>query len=134
MTSSGAAQLALTYYFYDNAACGSACQLKVGYIQSNNGGATWTAPLEVAGPFPLNLIADTSQGRMVGDYISTSWVNGRAFGAFAVGRPPTTQAFDEAIYVPTGGLNLGSAHGRGNDQEVTDSSDHAPHQRPSRTR
>ena len=131
VTTTGTAQLALTYYFYDNAACGSTCQLKVGYIQSNNAGATWTAPVEVAGPFPLTLIADTSQGRMVGDYISTSWVNGRAFGAFAVGIPPTTQAFDEAIYVPTGGLNVtGPARGPGNDQTVADGADHAPHQRP----
>ena len=76
-------------------------------MQSNDGGSTWSAPLKLAGPFGLNRIANTSQGRMVGDYISTSWLGARAFGAFAVGQPPPTngKAFDEAIFVPTGGLN-----------------------------
>jgi hypothetical protein len=103
------AHLALTYYFYANSACGSACALRVGFIQSGDAGATWSAASTVAGPFALNLIANTSQGRMVGDYISTSWVDttaGRkAFGAFAVGQAPTGgKAFDEATFVPSGGL------------------------------
>jgi hypothetical protein len=106
-----AAKLGLTFYSYDVSACGSACALKAGYIQSNDGGASWSATTTLAGPFGLNLISDTSQGRMVGDYISTSWVDTaagrRAFGAFAVGQPPANgNAFDEATYVPTGGLNL----------------------------
>jgi hypothetical protein len=110
-TSGGAARLAVTLYSYDVSACGSACALKVRFIQSNNGGATWSAPATLAGPFGVNLIANTSQGRMVGDYISTSWVDTptgrRAFGAFAMGQAPTTgKAFDEATFVPTGGLNL----------------------------
>jgi hypothetical protein len=110
-TSGSGARLGVTFYSYDISACGSACSLKVRYIQSNNGGATWSAPATPAGPFGVNRIANTSQGRMVGDYISTSWVDTpagrRAFGAFAVGQAPATgQAFDEATFVPTGGLNL----------------------------
>jgi hypothetical protein len=106
-TSGPSAKLGLTFYSYDNAACGSSCALKAGYIQSNDGGTTWSAPVTLAGPFSLNLIADTSQGRMVGDYISTSWLGGKAFGAFAVGQTPTDgKDFDEAIFVPTGGLNV----------------------------
>jgi hypothetical protein len=47
---------------------------------------------------------------MVGDYISTSWVDApggrRAFGAFSVGQPPANgKAFDEATFVRTGGLS-----------------------------
>jgi hypothetical protein len=43
---------------------------------------------------------------MVGDYISTSWLGNRAFGAFAVGQAPSNgKAFDEGIFVRTGGLN-----------------------------
>ncbi len=134
-TSGTGAHLALTYYFYANSACGSACQLQVGYVQSNNGGASWSTPVQLAGPFGLNLVADTNQGRMVGDYISTSWVNGRAFGAFAVGNTPTTQAFNEGIFVPTGGLNV-TALGRnaGGDQTVSNASDHPDRQRPATTR
>lgn len=103
-TSGATAKLGLTYYYYQNAACGTDCQLEVGYLQSTNGGATWSAPTHLAGPFSSTLCPDTSAGRMVGDYISTSWVNGKAFGAFAVAQVPTDgSAFDQAIYVPSGG-------------------------------
>ncbi len=109
-TSGSTARLGLTYYSYAAAACGSTCALKVAYIQSNDAGATWSAPLTLAGPFGVNRIANTSQGRMVGDYISTSWLGSRAFGAFAVGQaPPSGIAFDEGIFVRTGGLNLTGA-------------------------
>jgi hypothetical protein len=104
-TSGSTARLGLTYYSYGNADCGSTCALKVAYVQSNNGGATWSAPVALAGPFGLNRIANTGLGRMVGDYISTSWMGSRAFGAFSVGQTPTSgKAFDQGIFVPTGGL------------------------------
>jgi hypothetical protein len=107
-------QLGLTYYFYDDASCGAkrnspACQLKVGYVQSNDGGGTWSAPQLLGGPFAVALTPDTSQGRMVGDYISTSWVNGAAFGAFAVAAAPVGAfAFNQTIAVPTGGVTATS--------------------------
>jgi hypothetical protein len=110
-TSGSGTRLGVTFYAYDVSACGSTCALNVRYIQSNNGGTTWSAPVTLAGPFGVNRIANTSQGRMVGDYISTSWldtpIGRRAFGAFAAGQAPTTgKAFDEATFVRTGGLNL----------------------------
>jgi hypothetical protein len=104
-TAGTTAKLGLTYYFYRNAACGTACDLEVGYLQSVDGGASWSTPTVLAGPFSTTLCPDTSAGRMVGDYISTSWVGGRAFGAFAVAQPPSGGfAFDQAIYLPSGGL------------------------------
>jgi hypothetical protein len=104
-TAGATARLGLTYYYYQNAACGTSCSLEVGYLQSTNGGATWSAPTQLAGPFSTTLCPDTSAGRMVGDYISTSWIGGKAFGAFAVAQVPTDgSAFDQAIYVPSGGL------------------------------
>jgi BNR repeat-like domain len=112
-TSGTTAKLGLTFYFYRSSRCGGPrggpCQLEVGYVESLNGGSTWSSRLDVAGPFPVAWCADTSQGRMVGDYISTSWLGGQAFGAFAVAakQPPP---FDEAIYVPTGGLAARGAH------------------------
>jgi hypothetical protein len=119
-TSGSTAQLGLTYYFYRTAACRTSCSLEVGYIQSNNGGSTWNAHTDVAGPFAVSLTPNTSQGRMVGDYISTSWLNGKAFGAFAVAKTPSGSAFDQAIYVPSGGL-AAAASGFVN----TSSGDHA---------
>jgi hypothetical protein len=106
-------QLGLTYYFYDDPACGGKqtdpCELSVGYVQSNDGGANWSDPQTLTDdPFPVTWAADTSQGRMVGDYISTSWVGSNAFGAFAVATEPSGSVFDERIFVPTGGVNAGS--------------------------
>jgi hypothetical protein len=109
-TSGATAKLGLTYYFYRTAACGSNCQLEVGYIQSSNGGSTWSTHVDVAGPFSVALTPNTSQGRMVGDYISTSWIGGKAYGAFAVAQAPSGgMAFDQAIYVPTGGVTAARA-------------------------
>jgi hypothetical protein len=110
-TSGTTAKLGLTYYAYANTACGSACALQVGYIQSNNGGASWGSPVQVVGPFSVSLVPNTSQGRMVGDYISTSWLGGKAFGPTPVGRPPSGGlAFSVPLEVTPGGLNAG---GRG---------------------
>ncbi|HEV2346714.1 MAG TPA: exo-alpha-sialidase [Actinocrinis sp.] len=104
-TSGTTAKLGLYYYFYPNANCSaSTCQMEVGYISSANGGSTWSAPQTVAGPFSLSQIASTSQGNMVGDYISCSVLNGNAYALFAVGKTPTNGlAFDEAMYT-AGGL------------------------------
>ncbi len=100
--SGSAAQLGLTYYFYPNAACGGACQLEVGYISSPDGGAHWGTATQLAGPMALSQIAQTSQGPMVGDYISSSFSGGTVATVFAVGlRQPTSTSFDEAMYAPS---------------------------------
>ncbi|WBP86351.1 hypothetical protein [Kitasatospora cathayae] len=105
-TSGATAKIGLYYYFYPNANCtASSCQLEVGYVSSANGGTSWSAPQAVAGPMALSQIASTTQGSMVGDYLSTSVVNGKAVAIFAVGKAPTGgQAFDEAMYAVQGGL------------------------------
>jgi hypothetical protein len=47
----------------------------------------------------LNDIAQTSQGPMVGDYISTSFSSaGTATALIAVGKPHTGSVFDEGMY------------------------------------
>jgi len=108
-TSGGTARLAITYYRYPVANCTAAnCQLTAAYTSSTNGGSTWTAPTQLAGPMNLSSIANTSQGPMVGDYISTSIINGRAWPIIEVANPPTGSTFDEASYVPTGGLPIGT--------------------------
>jgi hypothetical protein len=107
-TSGGGTHLALTYYFYPDASCAGGCQLDVGYISSPDAGAHWGAPVQLAGPMTLGQIAQTSQGPMVGDYISTSFSGATATTVFAVGRPPSTQAFDEAMYAPASPLPVTS--------------------------
>ena len=106
-TAGNTAHLALTYYFYPDASCGGACRLEVGYISSPDGGAHWGPPKTLAGPMSLSEIAATSQGPMVGDYISTSFSGSTATTLFAVGRTqPTATTFDEAMYAPATPLSV----------------------------
>jgi BNR repeat-like domain len=113
-TSSGAtARIGLTYYFYPTSNCSSStCRLDVGFISSTNGGTSWSAPVQIAGPMNLSWLPNTSQGRMFGDYISTSIRSGgNAFPVIPIGRAPTGSTFDLAMYTPTGGLPItGGAH------------------------
>ncbi|TMF44297.1 MAG: exo-alpha-sialidase [Chloroflexi bacterium] len=109
-TSDGSAHLVVTFYFYPNANCtASTCQLEVGYATSADGGATWTSDTQIAGPMSLSWIANTSQGRMVGDYISTSFVGGPAFPAFEVASAPAGSTFNEATFTVKGGLSVGGS-------------------------
>jgi hypothetical protein len=86
-TSGNTAHLGLTYYYYPQSSCSqSTCQLDVGYVQSTDGGATWTAPVQVAGPFKNTWLPNTSQGYMVGDYNSTSFAGGKAYPVFAAAK------------------------------------------------
>ena len=90
-TSGGSARLALAYYYYPVAACNASnCDLTVGFTSSTDGGSTWAQPRKVAGPFRMAWIAQTDQGPMVGDYISTSFAGGPlAFPVFMIAKPPT---------------------------------------------
>ncbi|MGH9277171.1 MAG: exo-alpha-sialidase [Acidimicrobiales bacterium] len=85
------AHLALTYYFYPSASCTAAtCELHVGAVTSNDAGATWTAPMRLSpAAMSLGWLATTTQGPMVGDYLSTSFAaDGRAVGVFALATAP----------------------------------------------
>jgi hypothetical protein len=109
-TSGSGAHLALTYYYYPDGACTTAtCQLDVGYVSSPDGGAHWSSPTQLAGPMSLTDIAATSQGPMVGDYISTSFAGGKATTLFAVGLPHTGSAFNEGMYAPSAPLAVATA-------------------------
>jgi hypothetical protein len=106
-TSGATAHLGLTYYFYPSAACSSACRLEVGFISSPDGGAHWGPATQLAGPMALSQIAATSQGSMVGDYISSSFSAGKVATMFAVGlQQPSATTFDEAMYAPSTPLTV----------------------------
>ncbi|HLX33741.1 MAG TPA: sialidase family protein [Candidatus Limnocylindrales bacterium] len=86
-TSGASAQLGLTYYFFPN----HSTSLSVGFVSSTNGGSTWSNPTTVASGMPTTWVASTSQGRMVGDYISTSFGSDNlAHGVFATATAPTS--------------------------------------------
>jgi hypothetical protein len=97
--SSGAgARLGLTYHYYPDTNCTADCQLYAGYVSSVDAGANWSAPLRLAGPMSLDWIASTTQGPMVGDYISTSFLGGTPRTVIAVATAPSGPALDEAMY------------------------------------
>jgi hypothetical protein len=86
-TAGATAQLGLTYYFYPS----GSTQLSVGFISSANAGGTWSAPQTVTSGMSSTWAATTSQGRMVGDYISTSYTSDNlAHGIFGAANTPTT--------------------------------------------
>ena len=102
-TSGATAQIGLTYYFYNQ----GSTALNVGFISSSNGGSTWGAPTTVtdaSNSATSVWAATTSQGRMVGDYISTSFGSDNlAHGVFATvtaatsGTGCSTGALDNCI-------------------------------------
>jgi hypothetical protein len=68
--------LALAYYYYPQANCSEAtCRLIGGFVTSSDGGATWSAPIDVTQPMALDWLADTASGRMVGDYLGAFYTD-----------------------------------------------------------
>jgi len=97
-TSGSTAHLVLAFNYYPVSNCTAAtCQLNVGYVSSIDGGSHWTSTTNITGPMTLSWLPNTTQGRMVGDYMSTSFSGGTARPVFAVAA------------VPTGGSNCGAA-------------------------
>ena len=76
--------------------------MTVGFVSSLDGGATWTPPTRVAGPMNMSWIAETNQGRMVGDYMSTSFTgDGQAHPVFATAKAPTGSVFSQRAATAT---------------------------------
>jgi Dockerin type I domain len=102
LSANGSAGLGLSYYYFPVASCTvSACQLDVGFVSSNDGGATWSSAIQLnAQAMSLSWLADTDwPGRMVGDYISTVSANGQFLSVFALATTPTDSTFNEAMVV-----------------------------------
>jgi hypothetical protein len=111
-TSGNTAHLGLAYYYYPTANCStSTCKLDVGFISSKNGGANWSSSIQLAGPMTLTGLPLTSQGYMVGDYISTSFSKGTAHPVFAKAKGTNCQlgnitSCNERMVAPASGLSL----------------------------
>jgi hypothetical protein len=107
-TSGSTTKVAVTFYFYPNVNCTfSTCQLHVGFISSSDAGATFGPLIDVAGPMALSSLPNTTQGRMAGDYISTSF-NGsfQARGYFIIANPPTQGGTDCQTATPNCDVTL----------------------------
>jgi hypothetical protein len=138
-TSGAGAHLTVTYYYYPASNCGAVCDMDVGFVASPDGGQSWSAPTQLAGPMKTNWLPNTFSGRMVADYISTSYVNGSAFAAFAMAKTPSGSVLDQAIYTTANPLTAAAGRFRslGEKPVLHAHSDHGPrkfldldHERP----
>ena len=103
-TSGNNAHLALAFYYHSTTCNTGNCQFYAGFVASVDGGDHWTKEIQLAGPMNLSWLP---QGRnKVGDYISTSFVNGNAFPVFSIASAPTNGHLSEAMYTITGGLEV----------------------------
>ena len=96
-TSGKTAHLTVVYYYYPVSACNNSCQLDVGFVTSTNGGKTWTAGKQLAGPMKLTWLPVSDAGYMVADYIGVTYTNGNPRGIFAVAKAPSG-GLNEAMY------------------------------------
>ncbi len=126
-TKGSGTHIGVTYYYYPVSNCtASTCQLDAGFVSSTDGGRTWSAKTQIAGPMKLSWLAPTNQGVMVGDYISTSWVNGKAFPAVEVANAKLGNVYDESLNTVQGGLAPGAdVIPAADDAVLSTGSDHA---------
>jgi hypothetical protein len=103
-TSGSTARLALTYNFLPKANCGSVCNVGVGYIESTNGGSTWSAPRALAKGMNTNWLPSTTSGQMLGDYQTTAFSGGRVHGVFAAAFAPVGSTLNEAMDTNAAGM------------------------------
>jgi hypothetical protein len=120
-TSGNTAHLALAFYYYPSASCSATtCQLEVGFMSSVDGGSTWSAmtPLTSA-PMNVTWLANTTSGYMVGDYISTSFSQGKAFPVFVTATAPNGGQLNESLFTMQAGLAVAGGTNVASDEHAT---------------
>jgi hypothetical protein len=98
---SSSGRLALAYYSLPNVCRRAPCGLTASFTTSRGSG--WRAPRRLSPQaVPLTWVAHTSLGRMVGDYISTSWVAGRPVAVFVLAAKPRGGVLRESVFAYRG--------------------------------
>jgi hypothetical protein len=96
------AKLALAYYSATQpTGCNYTCEALIDtwFSLSDDGGRTWRAPQRLNTEVVRSTwLAETGIGRMLGDYISTSWVGGKPIPVFPLASAPVRGSFREEIY------------------------------------
>jgi hypothetical protein len=104
-TSGATAHLGLAYYYYPVSNCTqTTCKLRVGFIESKNGGTTWVGKKVLGGVMSLNWLPNTFSGNMVADYITVSYAGGKAFPVFVQALAPSGSLLHQAVYTTTAGF------------------------------
>jgi len=94
-----AGRLGIVYAYYVSGSCPRRCLLGTAFVSSPNGGASWSPAQRLdAVPMPLDWLAATSQGRMTGDYYSTSFAGNRVVPVFVLAAPPVGSHLREAVF------------------------------------
>jgi hypothetical protein len=92
------ARLALAFYALTSPDCSDpSCRLVAGLATSVTGGKRWRR-IWTSSPMRLGWLADTSQGRMVGDYFGLTFSGGRALAVVVLPHARRAGRFDEALY------------------------------------
>jgi hypothetical protein len=127
--------LGLTFYAYDPdpQIC---CHIAALFAASSDGGTTWSAPTQLAGPIDANALSQASSfayagpSAMLGDYIATVSSGGAFVSIFASANPMTGSTFDEAIYASPTSFAAAGARPRSPAQATqTSHAIHAPNRR-----
>ncbi|MBA3365449.1 MAG: exo-alpha-sialidase [Actinobacteria bacterium] len=101
-TSGDRARIAVAYHSLGPCNVLTCSGVNVNLVTSVNAGRTWGPARRLnAEPMQPFWIADSGLGRMLADYISTSYTGGRAIPVFALASPPVAESFRQAIFVAT---------------------------------
>jgi hypothetical protein len=92
-------RLAVVYAHYYGTCSRSPCLLGMSLVQSRDGGKTWSAPQRLdAQAFSTNWAARSQGGRMIGDYLSTSFAGSRVVPVFALATSPLNGRLRQAVF------------------------------------
>ena len=98
-TSGSSAHITIVYYYYTDTNCSlSTCQLYAGYTTSTDGGSTWTAGAEIAGPMKVGSLPVSDNGPMLADYISDAYSNGNAYSVIPLATALKGTTYNESMY------------------------------------
>jgi hypothetical protein len=91
--------LGLVYAYYTPGSCArGACALGISFVQSPDGGASWTKPLRLdVEPMQMQWLPE-AEGRMVGDYFATAFAGDRVVPVLALAIQPTGGRLHEGIF------------------------------------
>jgi hypothetical protein len=97
--------LAVNYYYLTDATCNptvtnATCRLFAGFISSDDGGKSWSAPIQVSGPMNVLNLTSTEFGYFVANDITSIYVNGQPQGVYSIALPPDpkTGELNQSIY------------------------------------
>lgn len=110
-TSGATARMAVTYNFFPNSNCKSSCNLSVGYIESTNGGTTWSTARTLTKGMNPNWLPSTTSGQMAGDYLTAAYVAQRVHGVFGAAKAPVGSTLELAMDTNAAGLSAAAEQG-----------------------